>query len=241
MSLSPELRQRVLASVATVPAPTRAQTIRARVWLFVAGIAGAVAIFFLKGGVRITNRPPVLVAITSLGTSIIAGVGMYFLFTKRGRHMMRRPWTWLVAAAALSAPTRSRPPPPAPPSARARASAARSSSTSGARCRTSPTYCSATCSRSCCCRSRAHCSAGACCRSAGAGSGGPTGRSRSGPYVYQCRRSARPGKAGLCSPASPQCVNVTASDEMSVSLSCRASKATSIRLMPGIFSAETRN
>jgi hypothetical protein len=103
MSLSPELRQRVLASVATVPAPTRAQTVRARVWLFVAGIAGAIAIFFLKGGVRVTNRPPVLVAITSLGTSIIAGVGMYFLFTKRGRHMMRRPWAWLVAAAALSA------------------------------------------------------------------------------------------------------------------------------------------
>jgi hypothetical protein len=102
MSLSPELRQRVLASVAQVPAPTRAQTVRARVWLFVAGIAGAVAIFFIKGGVRITNRPTALVAITSLGTSIIAGTGMYFLFTKRGRHMLRRPWTWLVAAAVLS-------------------------------------------------------------------------------------------------------------------------------------------
>jgi hypothetical protein len=103
MSLSPELRQRVLSSVAEAPSPTRAQTVRARVWLFAAGIAGAIAIFFVKGGVRMTNRPPALVALTSLGTSLIAGFGMYFLFTKRGRHMLRRPWVWLLGAALVSA------------------------------------------------------------------------------------------------------------------------------------------
>ena len=103
MSLSPELKQRVLDRVAQVPAPTRVETIRARLWLYMAGIVGALAIFFFRGGVRLTNRPPKLVAITSLGTSVIAGIGMYFLFTKQGRHMLRRPWTWLAGAAVLSA------------------------------------------------------------------------------------------------------------------------------------------
>jgi hypothetical protein len=102
MSLPPDLKQRVLASVAGKPAPTRAQTTRARLALLAAGIVGAVAIFFVKGGLRMTGRPPTLVALTSLGTAIVGGVGMYALFTRRGRSMLRRPGTWLVAAALAS-------------------------------------------------------------------------------------------------------------------------------------------
>jgi hypothetical protein len=99
VSLSPELKQRVLASAAAKPAPTRGQTIRARLVLFAAAIAGALVIFFVKGGVRMTNRPPLLVALTSLGTAILSGVGMYALFTRRGRSMLRRPRVWLLLAA----------------------------------------------------------------------------------------------------------------------------------------------
>jgi hypothetical protein len=102
LSLSPQLRQQVLASVASKPAPTRAQATRARLALFAAGIAGAIAIFFLKGGVRMTGRPPTLVALTSFGTAVVGGVGMYLLFTRRGRSMLRRPWTWMAAAALAS-------------------------------------------------------------------------------------------------------------------------------------------
>ena len=99
MSLAPDLKQRVLAAAAAKPAPTRGQTTRARLVLFVAAIAGALTIFFIKGGVRMTNRPPRLVALTSVGTAILSGVGMYLLFTRRGRSMLRRPGLWLLLAA----------------------------------------------------------------------------------------------------------------------------------------------
>jgi hypothetical protein len=102
MSLSPEFKQRVLASVANVPAPTRAQVLRTRVWLFGCGIVGALAIFFLEGGVRVTTRPPSLIALTSLGTAVIVGVGMWILFT-RGRSVLGRPGLQLLAAAVGSA------------------------------------------------------------------------------------------------------------------------------------------
>jgi hypothetical protein len=65
------------------------------------GIAGAVTLFFVKGGLRVTDRPPSLVALTALGTAAIAGSGMWLLFT-RGRAGLRRPPVVLLAAALLS-------------------------------------------------------------------------------------------------------------------------------------------
>ena len=102
MSLSPELKQRVLAAVADVPAPTRSQVLRTRAWLFACGIVGALAIFFLEGGVRITARPPSLMALTSLGTAVIVGVGVWVLFT-RGRSVLGRSGIQLLTAAVASA------------------------------------------------------------------------------------------------------------------------------------------
>lgn len=99
MSLSPDLRDKILSAANRNPAPTRAQATRARIWLFAAGIAGAVAIFLLGGGLRMTDRPPSLVALTSLGTAVFAGTGAYCLFTRRGRSALRRPKVWLVLAA----------------------------------------------------------------------------------------------------------------------------------------------
>ena len=101
MSLSPDLKQRVFASLADVPAPTRGEVRRARVWLFGCGVVGALAIFFLEGGVRMTDRPPSLVALTSLGTAAIAGTGMWLLLT-RGRSALGRPVSWLLATALVA-------------------------------------------------------------------------------------------------------------------------------------------
>jgi negative regulator of sigma F NrsF-like protein len=101
MSLSPDLKQRVFASLADVPSPTRAEVRRARVWLFGCGIVGAFVIFFLEGGVRVMSRPPSLVALSSLGTAAIVGTGMWMLLT-RGRSALGRPVSWLLASALLA-------------------------------------------------------------------------------------------------------------------------------------------
>jgi hypothetical protein len=99
VSLSPDLKQRILAATAAAPAPTRAQTLKTRLWLFAAALAGALAIFFYRGGVRVTDRPPLLVILTSLGTAIFGGVGMYLLFTPRGRSVLRKPTSWVALIA----------------------------------------------------------------------------------------------------------------------------------------------
>ena len=49
-----------------------------------------------------TSRPPSLIALTSVGTAIFVGVGMWLLFT-RGPSGLRRPRTVLASAAVLSA------------------------------------------------------------------------------------------------------------------------------------------
>lgn len=103
MSLSPQLRARVLSAAAQEPAPTRRQTALARLWLFGSGVAGALVIFFMQGGVRLTGRPPTLVALTTLGTSVFVATGMYFLFTRPQRSMLRRRAGMLVVVTVLSA------------------------------------------------------------------------------------------------------------------------------------------
>jgi hypothetical protein len=101
MPLSPDLKSRVLASVREVPAPTRKETLQRQTWLIAAGLMGALALFFIKGGLRVTSRPPSLIALTSVGTAIFVGVGMWLLFT-RGPSGLRRPRTVLLGAAVLS-------------------------------------------------------------------------------------------------------------------------------------------
>jgi hypothetical protein len=99
-ALRPDLRQRILAAAAASPAPTRAQTIKSRLWLFASAAVGAIAIFFIRGGIRPTGRPAILIALTSLGTSLIGGAGLYFLFTPQKNSVLRRPvWKLLLVAA----------------------------------------------------------------------------------------------------------------------------------------------
>lgn len=101
MPLPPDFKSRVLASVREVPAPTRKETLQRQTWLIAAGLTGALALFFIEGGLRVTSRPPSLIALTSVGTSIFVGVAMWLLFT-RGPSGLRRPRTVLIAAALLS-------------------------------------------------------------------------------------------------------------------------------------------
>src|SRR3954467_7336273 len=101
MPLSPDFKSRVLASVREVPAPTRKETLQRQTWLIAAGVIGALALFFIRGGLRVTSRPPSLIALTSVGTAIFVGVGMWLLFT-RGPSGLRRPRTVLIGAGVLS-------------------------------------------------------------------------------------------------------------------------------------------
>jgi hypothetical protein len=92
-----EQRRRVIAAIGEIAAPTRRELVRRQVWLIIAGVAGALSLFWVEGGLRATGRPPSLVAWTSLGTSCFVGAGMWFLFT-RGRFGLRRRWPVLVLA-----------------------------------------------------------------------------------------------------------------------------------------------
>ena len=100
MSVSPDVKGRVLAEIARAPAPTRRDVWRSIAMLLACGVAGAIAVFLAKGGLRPTGRPPLLIALTSLGTAVISGVAMWFLFT-RGRTMLGRPRAFLVWTALL--------------------------------------------------------------------------------------------------------------------------------------------
>ena len=93
---------RVLASIGEIAAPTRRELVRRQSWFVLSGVAGALTLFWVEGGLRATGRPPSLVAWTSLGTSGFVGVGMWFLFT-RGRSGLRRPWPALVLATLVPA------------------------------------------------------------------------------------------------------------------------------------------
>jgi hypothetical protein len=94
---SPERRNRILASIGEIPAPTRRELARRQAWLLISGVLGALALFWVEGGLRATGRPPSLVAWSSLGTSCFVGVGMWFLFT-RTRSGHRRGWSVLGVA-----------------------------------------------------------------------------------------------------------------------------------------------
>jgi hypothetical protein len=96
-----ERRNRVLASIGEIPAPTRRELARRQAWLVLAGVLGALTLFWIEGGLRTTGRPPSLVAWTSLGTSCFVGVGMWFLFT-RTRSGHRRGWPMLGLATLAS-------------------------------------------------------------------------------------------------------------------------------------------
>jgi hypothetical protein len=86
---APDLKRRVLAAVEAEAAPTQS-TVRRRGWLtFAICAAVALAIFAWAGGVRIYDRPHLLVVWTSVGW-IIAASAAVALGVARGRSMLGR-------------------------------------------------------------------------------------------------------------------------------------------------------
>lgn len=102
MSLSPDLKARVLQATRAESAPTRAQIRWRQGALFSAGLAAALAVFFIAGGVRPGPRPAALLTATSAGGAIIATLGLWLGLT-RGRSMLGRPRAVLLALA-IAAP-----------------------------------------------------------------------------------------------------------------------------------------
>ncbi len=101
MALSADLKSRILTSVRHTPAPTRQETLRRQTWLVGAGLTGALAVFFISGGLRPSSRPPLLIALSSLGTAILTSLAMWLSFTRR-RTGLRRPPALLTGAVLLS-------------------------------------------------------------------------------------------------------------------------------------------
>ena len=89
IELPGDLKSRILREVSERPATTRRAEVRRTVVLVAGSIAVAIAIFFIRGGVRITGRQTSLIVGTSLGTAIIAGVGSWLLLGRR-RSMLGR-------------------------------------------------------------------------------------------------------------------------------------------------------
>jgi hypothetical protein len=89
LELPSDLKARILKQASLHPAPTRPTEMR-RTWVLVlSSIAVAIAIFVLRGGVRVTGRPAALIIGTSLGTAVIAAVGTWVALGRR-RSMLGR-------------------------------------------------------------------------------------------------------------------------------------------------------
>jgi len=101
MGPTPDVRQRILAAVASEPAPTQ-RAVQRRGWLTLAVSAAlAVAIFAHFGGLRIYDRPGVLVVWTCLGWGVAAGVAAA-VGVARGRAMLGRSTASLTMLVALT-------------------------------------------------------------------------------------------------------------------------------------------
>jgi hypothetical protein len=96
-----DLKARIMKQAEERPAPTRgAEALRA-VLLIAGSIAVAFAIFFVRGGVRLTGRPMSLIVGTSLGTAVIAAVGAWIALG-RGRSMIGRSSVALLVMAVIT-------------------------------------------------------------------------------------------------------------------------------------------
>src|SRR5262245_44511615 len=99
--IPPDMRPRVLAALRSEPAPTqRAVQQRGRMALGVCALI-ALAIFTHFGGIRIYDRPGLLVVWTCLGWGVAAGVAAA-LGVARGRAMLGRSTASLAMLVALT-------------------------------------------------------------------------------------------------------------------------------------------
>jgi hypothetical protein len=101
MMPSADLRSRVLAAVSREPAPARPQVRRRNAVLLGSAFVVPTLVFLAFGGLRQAARPSELVVETAAGAAFIAlVVGITAL--SRGRSMLGRPGSLLLAAAVLT-------------------------------------------------------------------------------------------------------------------------------------------
>jgi hypothetical protein len=97
MSLSPELRQRILDAAKREPAPSRRQVRSRHLLIWAMAVATTLALFFLVGGPRPGPRPLALVAATAAGAFAVAALALYSAVGGRG--MLGRARGWLLGVA----------------------------------------------------------------------------------------------------------------------------------------------
>jgi hypothetical protein len=101
MTLSPDLRQRVLEAARRQPAPTRRQVRLRNLGYAALAVAGTLAAFFAVGGPRPGPRPLALVVATAVGAFAVAALALYAA-AGAGRGMLGRARGWLLGAAAAT-------------------------------------------------------------------------------------------------------------------------------------------
>lgn len=101
MASSADLRARVLAEAGRTPSPTRAQVRLRNLALLISGIVLPLVVFVCWGGVRPTGRPDSLIFETAGGAAAVALV-VVIVALRRGRSMLGRAGSWLLAAAVVT-------------------------------------------------------------------------------------------------------------------------------------------
>jgi hypothetical protein len=99
--LEPDLKSRVLAAAASEASPTRRQRVIRSAVLAASALGVPLLLFALVGGPRVGPRPLGLVAMTALGTAIIASSAL-FLAVGRGPSMLGRSRRLLLAGAVIA-------------------------------------------------------------------------------------------------------------------------------------------
>jgi len=97
----PELRAKVIELSAREPSPTRAELrLKQRVVLSIVLLV-PLLIFMAWGGIRVGPRPDRLVLQTALGSAVLSA-GVAIVALGRGRSMLGRPRSWLLAQVLLT-------------------------------------------------------------------------------------------------------------------------------------------
>jgi hypothetical protein len=100
MSLTPDLRQRVLEATRREPAPSRRQVRARQLTIWTLAVAATLALFFMVGGPRPGPRPLALVTATAMGAFAVAAVALWSAVGGQG--MLGRARTWLLVVAMLA-------------------------------------------------------------------------------------------------------------------------------------------
>lgn len=104
MSLSPSLKERVLAAAEKEPSPVRAQHRSKALRSLAIATAIALIVLFGTGGPEVGHRPNLLVVTTALILAGLAALVTWLALRGFGKSMTGAPTEILVGAAVLSAP-----------------------------------------------------------------------------------------------------------------------------------------